>query len=137
PGPPDTQPPRARSALRRGRLRIRLRVRIRLRRDAGAVRREDEESRHSLIDLNLHCLPGIDDGPADWDSAVALCREAAREGVTTIVATPHVLRGPWRNDSPPARRRLTDELNRRLGGSPAVLPGCEYYFCEEVLALVE
>jgi len=29
------------------------------------------------------------------------------------------------------------ELNRRLGGSPVVLSGCEYFFTDEALALVE
>jgi diguanylate cyclase (GGDEF)-like protein len=33
-----------------------------------------------VIDVHFHCLPGIDDGPRDWDEAAALCREAARQG---------------------------------------------------------
>ena len=27
-----------------------------------------------MIDLHFHCLPGIDDGPKEWDAAVELCR---------------------------------------------------------------
>ena len=30
-----------------------------------------------MIEVHFHCLPGIDDGPSDWDEAVALCRAAA------------------------------------------------------------
>ena len=43
-----------------------------------------------MIDLHFHALPGLDDGPPDLAAAVALVRAAAAEGVTGIVATPHV-----------------------------------------------
>jgi protein-tyrosine phosphatase len=82
-----------------------------------------------LIDIHFHCLPGIDDGPRDWDEAIALCKAAAADGIETIVATPHVLREEiWINDDVGARDALITELNRRLGGTPLVVPGCEYYF---------
>jgi protein-tyrosine phosphatase len=50
-----------------------------------------------LIDLHFHLLPGIDDGPADLDAAVALARQAVAEGTTTVVATPHVS-WEWRTE---------------------------------------
>jgi protein-tyrosine phosphatase len=90
-----------------------------------------------MIDLHFHCLPFIDDGPKSWDDAVALCRLAAEEGVTTIVATPHVLRDPWINDDPRERDELLLKLNDLVGGSPAILPGCELYFTTELADLVE
>ena len=90
-----------------------------------------------MIDLHFHCLPGIDDGPADWDAAVALCRAAAKDGVTTIVATPHVLRDRWINEDAAQRDQLLMKLNTLLGGSPAVLPGCEYYFSSDAIELWE
>lgn len=90
-----------------------------------------------MIDLHFHCLPGLDDGPADWDQAVALCRAAAREGTTRIVATPHVLRGEWINEDVAARDELVVRLNALLEGRPAVLPGCEYFFSTEALALLD
>lgn len=90
-----------------------------------------------MIDLHFHCLPGIDDGPENWEQAVALCRAAASEGTTTIVATPHVLRGRWVNEDPTARDALLLELNKRLAGAPAVLSGCEYFFSSDAIELVE
>ena len=27
-----------------------------------------------MIDIHHHCLPGVDDGPREWDEAVAMCR---------------------------------------------------------------
>jgi protein-tyrosine phosphatase len=90
-----------------------------------------------LIDVHFHCLPGIDDGPNDWDSAVALCRAAASDGITTIIATPHVLRDRWLNEDAGARDQLVAQLNSLLGGFPAVVPGCEYYFSADALELWE
>lgn len=86
-----------------------------------------------MIDLHHHCLPGIDDGPEQWDLAVAQCRAAFQEGVHTIVATPHVHREPWINPDPAVLRDLVDELNERIGGAPRVLPGCEYYYSHDVI----
>jgi len=40
-----------------------------------------------MIETHFHCLPGVDDGPENWDAAVALCRAAAAEGTTTLIAT--------------------------------------------------
>jgi protein-tyrosine phosphatase len=35
-------------------------------------------------------LPGLDDGAADLDEAVAICRAAAEDGITILAGTPHV-----------------------------------------------
>jgi protein-tyrosine phosphatase len=43
-----------------------------------------------LIDLHVHALAGIDDGPPTLDSAVSLAVAAAEDGTGTLVATPHV-----------------------------------------------
>lgn len=90
-----------------------------------------------MIDIHFHCLPGLDDGPATWDEAVALCQAAARDGVTRLVATPHVFRGDWINDDVGTRDDLVLRLNTLLGGRPAILPGCEYLFSRDALALLE
>ena len=90
-----------------------------------------------MIDIHFHCLPGIDDGPVDWDEAVALCRAAGSEGTETIVATPHVLRDPWLNEDPGARAGQVAKLNALLEGRPLILPGCEYWFGSDMLELLE
>lgn len=88
-----------------------------------------------MIDIHFHCLPGIDDGPRSWDEAVALCKAAAADGIETIVATPHVLREMWLNENAAERDALIAELNRRLGGTPVIVPGCEYYFSADAVEL--
>jgi protein-tyrosine phosphatase len=42
-----------------------------------------------MIDIHLHILPGVDDGPATLDDALSLARSLVREGVSVAVATPH------------------------------------------------
>lgn len=46
-----------------------------------------------MIDLHCHILPGIDDGAVDIREALAMADLAARDGIRTIVATPHTERG--------------------------------------------
>jgi protein-tyrosine phosphatase len=43
-----------------------------------------------VIDLHTHILPGLDHGAGDWEEALAMCRMAVADGITTIAATPHV-----------------------------------------------
>ncbi len=51
-----------------------------------------------MIDIHCHLLPGIDDGAADLDESLALCRHAVAHGITHSVVTPHIHPGRWDND---------------------------------------
>jgi protein-tyrosine phosphatase len=42
-----------------------------------------------MVDLHNHLLPALDDGSPNLDTTVAMCRIAAEDGITHIVATPH------------------------------------------------
>lgn len=90
-----------------------------------------------MIDLHHHCVPGVDDGPREWDEAVAMCRAAAEEGIETIVATPHVLRGRWKAFSIPELEARIAELRRRVGDTPRLLLGSEYFFAHDVVEVLE
>jgi len=59
----------------------------------GANRTERVESERDagFIDVHCHCLPGLDDGPPDVPSTLALCRALAADRIKTVVATPHQL----------------------------------------------
>ena len=43
-----------------------------------------------MIDLHCHILPGIDDGAASLDDAVAMARQAEQDGIEVVCATPHI-----------------------------------------------
>ena len=42
-----------------------------------------------MIDFHCHILPGIDDGSRDINESLALIREENKQGIQTIVFTPH------------------------------------------------
>lgn len=43
-----------------------------------------------MIDLHCHILPGIDDGAENAKESVKMARVAAEDGISHIVATPHI-----------------------------------------------
>ena len=42
-----------------------------------------------MVDIHCHILPAIDDGAESWEVTAKMCRLAALDGITHIVATPH------------------------------------------------
>ena len=42
-----------------------------------------------MIDIHCHVLPGLDDGPRHMDTSLALLEELVRQGVGTVICTPH------------------------------------------------
>jgi protein-tyrosine phosphatase len=89
-----------------------------------------------MIDIHHHCLPGVDDGPREWEEAVEMCRTSLAEGIDTIVATPHVLRGRWKTFSIAELEARIDELRGRVGDSPRLLLGSEYFFSHDAVELL-
>ena len=59
-----------------------------------------------MIDIHCHILPDIDDGPSDMDESIQMARIAASDGITRIVATPHV------KDTFPPLRGIKDSIER-------------------------
>lgn len=85
-----------------------------------------------MIDIHHHCLPGVDDGPRNADEAADLCRMSADEGIETIVATPHVLRGRWKNSSRAQLESVLADLRGRVGDAPRIVLGSEYFFAHDI-----
>ncbi len=48
-----------------------------------------------IVDLHCHLLPGVDDGAADLEQALAMARRAVAEGICTAVTTPHTWDGRY------------------------------------------
>ncbi|MGH9355410.1 MAG: tyrosine-protein phosphatase [Terriglobia bacterium] len=77
-----------------------------------------------MIDIHCHPLPETDDGAKDFDTAVAMLKMAADDGITHVVATPHCnFRYTF---SAEENRRKAAELRAAIGPAPEILLGCDF-----------
>ena len=69
-----------------------------------------------MVDLHAHILPGMDDGAADEDAALEMCRMAVRNGTREIVAAPKTTMAyPFDPAEIDAKiRALQDQMGERL-----------------------
>ena len=78
-----------------------------------------------MIDIHSHILPEIDDGPKSWDDCVTMCRTAAADGITHMVASPHA------NDRYHYDREyvkgLAAHLQQEVGDTPKIIVGCDFH----------
>lgn len=81
-----------------------------------------------MIDTHCHLLPKLDDGPSNWAESLDLVKLLVKDGITSVIATPHQL-GMFDNAHAIDTIRLyTDDLNTRLkeaGVNLMVYPGAE------------
>jgi protein-tyrosine phosphatase len=78
-----------------------------------------------FVDVHVHVVAGIDDGPADDAETDALLDALAAQGATTVVTTPHVdARYGTEPDDLAAR---VHALRERRTGGPGVLTGAEVH----------
>jgi protein-tyrosine phosphatase len=88
-----------------------------------------------MIDIHSHILPFMDDGAANWEAALAMAKHAHRDGITTVIATPHHANGQYMNPALNIRQAV-DLMNERLrqhGNPLLVLPGQEIRINGELL----
>ncbi len=82
-----------------------------------------------MIDIHCHILPEVDDGPKSWETAEAMCRMAAQDGIEHMVAAPHS------NDRYFYDREylsgLLQNLQQRIGESPKLSLGCDFHLSLE------
>lgn len=94
----------------------------------------------TFIDIHCHCLPGLDDGPAEMTEALDLCRALVEDGIDTVVATPHQLgRFDGRNHAAHVRGAV-NQLTKQLleAGIPlTVLPGADVRVDERIPRLLQ
>ena len=77
-----------------------------------------------MIDLHSHVLPGLDDGAADLEQALDICRAAAADGIEVIAGTPHVRRSDYPT-TPDAMEAALGELRGAVGDIVQVVSGGE------------
>ena len=83
----------------------------------------------ALVDLHLHLLPGVDDGPADVTEALRHAERLVADGVRKAVVTPHVGHPDFAVDPEDIPRR-THQLQQALDDAGVQLrihPGGEIH----------
>lgn len=95
-----------------------------------------------MIDLHSHVLAGIDDGAASLADSVALIHNALENGVTQVLATPHIHFGVYDNDITTiatAFAALTAQLQQteRLAVDFCLAYAAEVRICPEIMILAK
>jgi len=99
-----------------------------------------------MIDLHAHILPHLDDGAESLEESIEMCWLSYKDGVRTVVATPHILEGVYPNHRPAILAKV-QELNEAIKKFNAsahppidafrILPGADVHFSSEMPRLCE
>ncbi|MCD8124160.1 MAG: histidinol-phosphatase [Lachnospiraceae bacterium] len=83
-----------------------------------------------MIDFHAHVLPGLDDGSSSIEESIEMLRLSFREGVRTIVATPHFYAHKEAPEHFLERRRKSwEQLAPQLpDDAPEIYLGAEVYY---------
>ena len=82
-----------------------------------------------MIDIHCHPLTGVDDGAKSFEISAEMCRMAAADGITHLVATPHC-NYRYKFD-PEVNRAKLAEVQAEVGEAPKLLLGCDFHLSYE------
>ena len=87
-----------------------------------------------MVDIHSHILPAVDDGAKSWEIAIGMCRMAAADGITHMVASPHS------NDEfhfdRPAHEATLSQLRDKIDGALELSLGCDFHLSfDNIVAL--
>jgi protein-tyrosine phosphatase len=87
-----------------------------------------------MIDIHTHILPGVDDGAGNIGVSLEIAREAEKQGIKTIVATPHYMENRYKLSRTETEKRVS-ELQKaidRKGIDIKILAGAEVYITADL-----
>ncbi|MDN6967838.1 polysaccharide biosynthesis tyrosine autokinase [Oenococcus sp. UCMA 17063] len=88
-----------------------------------------------LIDIHAHLLPRSDDGSDSMTTSLQLAKEAVKEDIHTIVASPNQMDGRYINDTDKVLSDVNNLNNtlKRVGIDLKILPGQEIRLSDQFL----
>ncbi len=92
-----------------------------------------------VIDIHSHIIPEIDDGATSWEECFEMCDLAWKDGVRTIVATPHAFNGVYGHEGQDITAEikfLNEKLKERAIGL-SVVAGAEVHSRPDIPELLE
>ena len=92
-----------------------------------------------MFDLHCHVLPAIDDGAQDLQQAIALIQASITQGVTHIVATPHIRLGRFDNSITTIKTafaQLQAEISQQQLSINLAF-AAEVHICPEIMLLAQ
>lgn len=93
----------------------------------------------NLVDIHCHILPGIDDGPKNYDESLKMVAQAVNQGIKSIIATPHYPYGEREYEKEEVLEKveiLQDKIDT-LGLKCDVYPGMELYLSSELIKKID
>ncbi len=93
-----------------------------------------------FVDVHHHLLYGLDaDGPQTREEMTAMIQRAAAEGITVLIATPHVVPGIRFFDAALYQERLAEarEYCESAGICLTILPGAELWYTDFTCSMLQ
>ena len=92
-----------------------------------------------ITDIHCHILPGADDGAADEEESLEMLKQAFRQGIRRLVATPHYPSlNSWTTDRiREVCGRLEAAAREQIDSDMKIYPGQEIYYMDGVLDLLD
>lgn len=80
-----------------------------------------------MIDIHSHLLFGVDDGPTEIEESVQMLKEAAKQGVSAMILTPHYRHGMFPYNKEKIKRHYEELLPYAKKVGIRLYLGCEYH----------
>lgn len=92
-----------------------------------------------MIDLHIHILPNFDDGAASIEEFLNMCRIAKKDGIDTVVATPHTLNGVYNHNGDEIIQEVMElnSLLKKEGVEIEVIPGSDVRISPDLLEQIK
>ena len=84
-----------------------------------------------MIDVHCHILPGLDDGPENIETSLAMAESAIADGITHVVATPHSSNQYFFDYA--RVQALREELQEKISDKLILATGCDFHLNPENL----